>query len=193
MPVTASRLLLRQSRFLIRRPVVRSASTTSEAAAKSKDAAAKASEGLSKVAATAGPAIANAMQGIGGALRKVGGRTGKLVAFVDSLVPPTLYYSKVGFEVAKIVVRGQKMTPPSVAEFQTYFQPLLNALRQPTALLSRTASFSQNLLSNVRNLDRRQLAFVGVTTAEVIGFFSVGEMLGRMKIVGYRGEPAHGH
>lgn len=32
---------------------------------------------------------------------------------------------------------------------------------------------------------------VGVIAAEVLGFFTVGEMLGRFKIVGYRGTPAH--
>jgi len=31
-----------------------------------------------------------------------------------------------------------------------------------------------------------QWATVGIVAAEVIGFFSVGEMIGRMKIVGYR-------
>jgi len=34
---------------------------------------------------------------------------------------------------------------------------------------------------------------MGVIGAEVIGFFTVGTMIGRLKIVGYRGEPEHGH
>ena len=40
-------------------------------------------------------------------------------------------------------------------------------------------------------MDRKQWAIAGVTAAEVIGFFSVGEIIGRMKIVGYRGETGH--
>lgn len=87
MPVTASRLALRQSRFLIRRPAIRYNSTTSDGAAKAKDATAstvsKASEGLSKVTSAAGPAIAGAVSGVGGALKRIGGRTGRLVSFVE--------------------------------------------------------------------------------------------------------------
>ncbi|KAL8802717.1 MAG: hypothetical protein Q9182_003615 [Xanthomendoza sp. 2 TL-2023] len=29
-----------------------------------------------------------------------------------ALIPPTIYYTKVGFELSKIVFRGQKMSPP---------------------------------------------------------------------------------
>ncbi|KAK2762253.1 ATP synthase subunit G atp20 [Arachnomyces sp. PD_36] len=204
MPAPAARTVLRQSQFLFRRTAIRHASSTSEAAAqaasKSKDAASsatsKASEGLSKVTSSAGPAITGALQGAGSALKKVGGRTGRVISFVESLIPPTLYYSKVGIELSKLVFRGQQMAPPNSATFQAYYQPLLNALRQPSTLASRASnavSPPEGLLNRVRNMDRKQLAFVGVTAAEVLGFFTVGEMLGRFKIVGYRGEPAHAH
>ncbi|RHZ49741.1 F1F0 ATP synthase subunit g [Aspergillus thermomutatus] len=193
MPVTASRAVLRQSQFLTRRTAVRYASNTSEAASKASQtasqAASKASEGLSRVTSTAGPAISNAAQGLGSALRKVGGRTGKVIAFVDSLIPPTIYYSKVGLELAKLVFRGQNMTPPNLATFQAYFQPLVNAARNPATL----KNFSpQNIISRVRNANKKEIAFAGVTAAEVIGFFTVGEMIGRMNIVGYRGHAEHG-
>jgi F-type H+-transporting ATPase subunit g len=42
-------------------------------------------------------------------------------------------------------------------------------------------------------MDIKELAFVGVTAAEVIGFFTVGEILGRRKLVGYQGATAHSH
>ncbi|KAL1957483.1 hypothetical protein VTO42DRAFT_5946 [Malbranchea cinnamomea] len=185
-----SRVVLRQSRALLRRPAYRQSSSTSDAAAKTKEVASKASENLSKVAATAGPAIAGAAQGIAGALRKVGGRTAKVVSFVERMIPPTIYYSKVGLELSKIVFRGQKMQPPSLATFQEYFSPIISALRQPSALASRLSDLG-SVVSRVRTLDRKQWAFVGVTAAEVIGFFSVGEIIGRRKIVGYRGETGH--
>lgn len=38
-----------------------------------------------------------------------------------------------------------------------------------------------------------QLAAAGIVTAEVLGFFTVGEMIGKFKVVGYRGESGHGH
>ena len=44
------------------------------------------------------------------------------------------------------------------------------------------------ILSRIRNLDRAQMASGGILLAEVLGFFTVGEMIGRMKLVGYRGD-----
>ncbi|EDN05568.1 ATP synthase subunit g [Histoplasma capsulatum] len=198
MSTTTSRAVWRQSRCLIRRPAFRSASTTAEAASKSKvaatSAASKASEGISKAASTAGPAVIKALTGVGGALKRVGGRTGKCVAFVDSLIPPTIYYSKVGLELSKIVFRGQKMYPPGLTTFTEFYQPLLKYFRQPRALMSQISkSFNTETLLRLQSLDKKQLAVLGVTTAELIGFFSVGEIIGRFKLVGYRGETAHAH
>ena len=74
-----------------------------------------------------------------------------------------------------------------MATVQSYYQHLLTVARNP----SSSGFSSQNLLSRVRNATPKELAFVGVTAAEIIGFFTVGEIVGRMHIVGYRGEPAH--
>ncbi|KAJ5872953.1 ATPase F0 complex subunit G mitochondrial [Penicillium soppii] len=184
----ATRAVLRQSQFLTRRTAVRHASSTSEAASKASEtassAASKASEGLSKVSASAGPAISNAA----GALRKIGGPAGKVISFVDAMIPPTLYYSKVGLELGKLVFRGQNMAPPNLATVQSYFQPFIN---NPAALKNLPSPSA--ILARVRNASPKQLALAGVTAAEVIGFFTVGEMIGRMNIIGYRGEPAHAH
>ena len=81
-----------------------------------------------------------------------------------------------------------------MAQFQSYFTPLTNALRNPTTLFSRIGSYDpMAVLNSARNLNRQQLAQVGVIGAEVLGFWTVGTMIGRMKVVGYHGEPAHGH
>ncbi|KAE8142565.1 mitochondrial ATP synthase g subunit-domain-containing protein [Aspergillus pseudotamarii] len=210
MPATASRAVLRQSQFLTRRTAVRYASSTPESAQKAGEAASsaasKASEGLSRVTSTAGPALSNAAQGVGSALRKVGGRTGKVIAFVDlgavvinaivattpaSMIPPTLYYGKVGLELAKLVFRGQNMTPPNLATFQSFYQPLLNAFRSPAALKNANFVSPGDIAARVRNANKKEIALAGVTLAEIIGFFTVGEMIGRMNIVGYRGHPEH--
>jgi F-type H+-transporting ATPase subunit g len=83
-----------------------------------------------------------------------------------------------------------------VQTFQTYFQPVTNALRHPASLFTRTTTESStlqpsNILSQARNMNVQQLAAVGIVLAEVVGFFSVGEMLGRLKIVGYRSSAPH--
>ena len=54
-------------------------------------------------------------------------------------------------------------------------------------------SSPENALSVVRNMDRAQWATAGVVAAEVLGFFTVGEMIGRLKLVGYRGDVHHEH
>ncbi|KAF5861968.1 ATP synthase subunit G atp20 [Aspergillus alliaceus] len=108
-----------------------------------------------------------------------------------AMIPPTVYYSKVGLELAKLVFRGQNMTPPNLATFQSYFQPLINAFRNPAALKNANFISPQDIVARVRGANKKELALAGVTLAEVIGFFTVGEMIGRMNIVGYRGHPEH--
>ena len=71
-------------------------STTEKAAGAAKETAAKAgqvaseyqakaAQGLSRVTSAAGPALMGAARGITGALGKIGGRTGRLIAFVESM------------------------------------------------------------------------------------------------------------
>lgn len=224
LPLLAARPLVRRSALQIGRRLESTATTKATSAAKdaaskttetAKDAASKASstaseyagkaqEGLSRVTSSAGPAIVKAAQGVSGALSKVGGRTGRLVAFVERQVPFVIYYSKVGLEVGKIVFRGQKMTPPPVSTFQTYFQTLWKQLQNPSTLLrqaqsttaqaaEKAANQAPSLLQQARNINRAQLVAGGVVVAEVLGFFTVGEMIGRMKLVGYHGETGAHH
>ena len=42
-------------------------------------------------------------------------------------------------------------------------------------------------------MDSATLAAAGIVTAETIGFFCVGEMIGRFKVVGYRGGQSEHH
>jgi F-type H+-transporting ATPase subunit g len=42
-------------------------------------------------------------------------------------------------------------------------------------------------------VDREQIAYAAVILAEVLGFFTVGEMIGRFKLVGYRGDKEGHH
>ena len=89
---------------------------------------------------------------------------------------------------------------------QSYLTPVQNALRNPSSFLSRSASTADaaagrvaetatnnpsSFLTRLRELDSATLTTVGVVTAEVIGFFSVGEMIGRFNIIGYRSSGHH--
>lgn len=90
---------------------------------------------------------------------------------------------------------------------QSYLTPLQNALRNPSSLMNRTVERAgsaaentaqtamnnpENFLTRLRNMDTATLTTAGVVFAEVLGFFTVGEMIGRFKVVGYRGDPSGG-
>ncbi|RFU27416.1 hypothetical protein B7463_g8911, partial [Scytalidium lignicola] len=168
-------------------------STSKDAAAKAQELRSKATEGLSRVTSAAGPAISGAVKGVGNALGKVGGRTGRLIGFVERQIPLAVYYARVGLELSKLVFHAQKMAPPPVTTFQQYFQTLVKSVRDPSRLLSGASSTPSNVINQIRNVNASQLAAGGVIFAEVLGFFTVGEMIGRMKLVGYRGEPSAHH
>ncbi|KAJ8123360.1 hypothetical protein ONZ43_g669 [Nemania bipapillata] len=89
------------------------------------------------------------------------------------------------------------MSPPSVETFQSYFQ---NVWKNPSSLLqsasqtaAKTAQQPASILARVQSLSRAQLVAGGVIAAECLGFFTVGEMIGRFKIIGYHGETASAH
>ena len=46
----------------------------------------------------------------------------------------------------------------------------------------------EGILSRIRNTNSQQVMAFGVIAAEVLGFFTVGEMIGKFKVVGYRGD-----
>lgn len=67
-------------------------------------------------------------------------------------------------------------------------------VRNPRSITSAVPTGSgQQVLSQARNANGEQLTTYAVILAQVLGFFTVGEMIGRFKIVGYHGEPHHEH
>jgi F-type H+-transporting ATPase subunit g len=84
-----------------------------------------------------------------------------------------------------------RLTPrpnSSVATFQAFYQNAWNSLRTGSLFQS-----PQAILNSIRNVSTAQLAAGGVIAAELLGFFTVGEIIGRFKLVGYRGEVASHH
>ncbi|KAF7846021.1 hypothetical protein BT93_L5570 [Corymbia citriodora subsp. variegata] len=195
MSLAASRMLLRRPQ--IGRVAIRHASTTSEVASKTaskakevaNSATSSASQGLSKVSGAAESSLSKAGSAASSTVNSITGTTGKLIGYVQAMIPPTIYYSRVGLELARLVARGQKMSPPNMASFQSYGQRVMNAARNP---LAQGPSDPSQAVSSVLRMDSKQLAVAGVVAAEVIGFFTVGECIGRMKFIGYRSSaPAH--
>ena len=91
-----------------------------------------------------------------------------------------------------ISLPNQHLQCSNLSAFQSYFSPVIKAVRNPSSLMSGAPSPSaitpEAILSRIRNLDRAQMVSGGILVAEVLGFFTVGEMIGRMKLVGYRGD-----
>ena len=132
---------MRQSRLFLRRNDLRQASTTADAASKAKDVASnttsKAGEGLSRVTSSASSMVSGAAESASNAASKVQGRTGRYISLIrgkqagaledeegimvanmmtDTVVPTTLYYSRVGLELGRLVFKGQGMAPYEASE-----------------------------------------------------------------------------
>jgi len=71
---------------------------------------------------------------------------------------------------------------------------MMNSIRTPTQIANQTSGIlsPSYIMNTVRNMDNQQLVNVGIVAAEAIGFFTVGEMIGRMKLIGYRTSGGHG-
>jgi F-type H+-transporting ATPase subunit g len=121
-----------------------------------------------------------------------------MMNFVQGLVPRATYYGRVGLELGKLIAHQRSMAPPSIQTMQNYMQPAMKAVRNPSSLMNRVASEANNaaqqpanVLSQVRSMSREQWYSIGVVAAEVVGFFSVGEIIGRFKLIGYRAKEEH--
>jgi len=87
-------------------------------------------------------------------------------------------------------------TARDFAAFQKYSHSAINAIRNPSKAFNQNANNTsttspETLLGRIRKMSNQQMAAIGVIGAEVVGFFTVGEMIGRLKLVGYRGNETH--
>lgn len=95
-----------------------------------------------------------------------------------------LYWGKVAAEVGKTVYKKEGLAPPSQAQFRQVYDSLLKLAKSP-AEQRRVLGSVQKLLLNKENATKG-----AVFAVHVLGFFSVGEIIGRRKLVGY---PSVGH
>ncbi|KDN64171.1 hypothetical protein CSUB01_03324 [Colletotrichum sublineola] len=202
-----------------------------DAANKASEYSAKAAQGLSRAASAAGPALSSAVSALGKVGGRTGKVVNFIestchprqtvlrgltlptafsryfgCAIADGYatteqVPWVIYYSRVGLELSKIVFHGQKMAPPPLSTFQSYFQTALGALKNPNTLLNSVSSTASSAASAATaksssiasRINAASVAFGAVVAAECLGFFTVGEMIGRFKLVGYHGETHAAH
>ncbi|RKF56129.1 putative atp synthase subunit g [Golovinomyces cichoracearum] len=201
----------------IRRSIARYESTVNQStldSGKSNSAAiatTKAADGLSRAASAAGPAL----KGISKTLGKVGYQTQHIISFVQgefslsTSVVKARGYIRFSDSLNVGLIRTNSycnlLLPRWFRNFEacfswtedvttSYFQRIFDKIRNPETLLnSISAKNPQEVLRQARNLSNTELAAGAVLFAELLGFFTVGEIIGRFKLIGYRGETAHHH
>ncbi|KAF3902949.1 hypothetical protein ABW20_dc0101180 [Dactylellina cionopaga] len=177
------------------------ASSASTAAAKAQETAsnvaAKAQEIFNKGVAAAGPMAAK----LGESINKAP-TSGGIVGTIQGAIPHVVYYSKVAAELGKHIYRGQKMNPPSLDSLQNFYRPYVGPLLNPSSWWGHIKSIRPRIsalpdpetaMHSIQAVPKKELAQYAVLAAECLGFFTVGTMIGRRKIVGYRGGVVEHH
>jgi len=109
--------------------------------------------------------------------------------FIEKITTSTnkaIYWSKVTGELAKQVYLKEKLSPPSIADFQTVYQ---NLYKQALEFSNQP----KQILTLAKNFGKTELLQYGSLGIQLIGLFSLGEIVGRRQIVGYPsfGESSH--
>ncbi|CCC69409.1 hypothetical protein NCAS_0C04190 [Naumovozyma castellii] len=105
--------------------------------------------------------------------------TGRIMNTSNVWLTKSIYYGKVGAELSKEIYRKEGLTPPNVDEFKSVYAKLLGLgkeySKKPTELLNMAKSLKKN-----------DLLKYGSYGVQILGFFSLGEVIGRRKLVGYK-------
>lgn len=107
-----------------------------------------------------------------------------LVTKTSNLATKTVYYGKVGAELSKQVYLKEGLQPPSVADFKKVY----------AELYKKTLHFAvkpKEVFEIFRAVGKNDALRYGAYAVQVVGFYSVGEIIGRRKVVGYRNYLPH--
>lgn len=116
---------------------------------------------------------------------------GKIQSFAASmlskssvLASKTLFYGKVGAELSKQVYLKERLQPPSLSDFKRaylgiYYKSLYYATKP------------NEFISLVKSLKKDDAIKYSAYLVQILGFYSVGEVIGRRKLVGYKDYSHH--
>jgi F-type H+-transporting ATPase subunit g len=105
-------------------------------------------------------------------------------------VNSAVYWSKVGLELGKHIWVKEGLSPPSIAQFQTTYQQILqNAIKSGKKYVSDTKAMS-DLAGSITKSD---VIKGGAYAVQFFGLFALGEMIGRRNIYGYPKYETHAH
>lgn len=115
------------------------------------------------------------------ATNTVNGLVNKSTQFVNCAT----YWGKVSAEVGKIVYKSEGLAPPTQQNFQQVYQNAFKFIKSPQQqkdFLAKAAQFKPTKECAVK---------AAVYGTQLLGFFSVGEIIGRRSVFGYPSVGSH--
>lgn len=103
---------------------------------------------------------------------------------VQCAVSKTVYCGKVTAELSKQVYTKEGLQPPNFSDFEMVYTRLY---RQALSYAEKP----QQALGLLKNIEKDQAVKIGAFGIQLLGLYSLGEVIGRRKIVGYRNYSAH--
>lgn len=94
----------------------------------------------------------------------------------------SIYYSKVALEVSKIVYTKEGLAPPTIAEFTKVYEC---AVKQANSFAKDPKAFVDVITKQAQGSSKDDILRYICYFIQVVGFFSLGEIIGRRNIVGY--------
>lgn len=152
------------------RTFIRNNSTQQKAQEKAGEVASKAQEKAGEVASKAQAQAKSAAVKAQAAVSGIAGKVSSATSSVFGLQEPIIYWGKVAGQVAKQVYQAEKMSPPSMAQFESTYKSLFKSV---------TSRGSFNAFKTMSTKDAVKLGVDGLT---IYGFFVVGEMIGRRHV-----------
>lgn len=116
------------------------------------------------------------------------GTTRNFAERLTSAAQSAWFYSKVAGEIGKYVWQKEALSPPSFAQVQ---HSLAGAYKSASTVRASVAANPANAVDYVRNLSRADLIRGGAALVQLAGIFSLGEMVGRWHVYGYKQEAVH--
>ncbi|KAI0463466.1 hypothetical protein LJB42_002461 [Komagataella kurtzmanii] len=105
-----------------------------------------------------------------------------IVEKVTNLSSQVVYWGKVSGEIAKQVYVKEGLSPPTTTQIQSVYQDLYKKALESFA--NPQAAF-QSVKESAKNLNKDIVLKYGAYGIQLVGLFSLGEIIGRRQIVGY--------
>ncbi|CAI8498587.1 unnamed protein product [Pichia kudriavzevii] len=108
-----------------------------------------------------------------------------LVNKLQTLSEKSIYYAKVTAELSKIVYVKEGLAPPTVAEFTKVYEC---ASKQAQLFAKDPKAVIELFIKNAKGFNKDEILRYLAYFIQILGFFSLGEIIGRRNVVGYASE-----